>query len=56
MNEEDREDEQEEPMAFAEPDDEISQRPGLRRLTQHERRQVMADHGCDTWEEYRGER
>jgi hypothetical protein len=27
-----------------------------RRLTPHERHQAAADAGCDTWEEYRGER
>ena len=26
------------------------------RLSRHERHQWAADHGCDTWEEYRGER
>ena len=25
-------------------------------LTRSERHQLAADHGCDTWEEYRGER
>jgi hypothetical protein len=34
-----------------EPDQE-PQRP----LSRHERLQGMADRGCDTWEEYRGER
>lgn len=27
-----------------------------RHLARHERLQAMADSGCDTWEEYRGER
>ncbi len=27
-----------------------------RPLTRHERLQELADRGCDTWEEYRGER
>lgn len=27
-----------------------------RRLTRTERHQELADSGCDTWEEYRGER
>ena len=27
-----------------------------RKLTRNERMQGMADNGCDTWEEYRGER
>lgn len=26
------------------------------KLTRHEQLEALADHGCDTWEEYRGER
>ncbi len=33
-----------------------SLRRGKRRLTRHERHQVAADAGCDTWEDFRGER
>lgn len=31
-------------------------RPAGRRLTRHEQLQALADSGCDTWEEARGER
>lgn len=31
-------------------------RPVRRRLTRHEQLQALADSGCDTWEEARGER
>lgn len=30
--------------------------PAPRRLSRYERLERMADDGCDTWEEYRGER
>lgn len=35
-----------------EPEDEAPRRP----LSRHEQLQGLADQGCDTWEEYRGER
>jgi hypothetical protein len=37
-------------------DDEPDDEPRPRRLTRTERQQALADRGCDTWEEYRGER
>lgn len=32
------------------------ERPRQRRLTRHEQLQALADSGCDTWEDARGER